>query len=270
MLRSEKTRPKISFSSSACERPRCVGAAPGPSWGAVEAREALEVGRVVLEALEVPEDEAGRGVQRRLYMHSAGGLLAGGVQVQWAARTVAVEDVEAVEDHGGGRRRGRWAARGSWGEGAGTCAGPRGSSGMLARAVQRCGYVVAGVAAGVAAQHARGTLSEAVHGTADRQVGATFRWRLKQAPANGRLGCRVGLPCEASHDVVRGSGDNVRQARSSSAAGQRREHCGRRPGVGALWSAVDSRCVLAARVPEAAGSFFEPAGLALWPRCVVR
>ena len=76
MLRSEKTRPKISFSSSACERPRCpVGAAMELSLGppAAEPSEALDVGRVVLLAVvvDVPEEETGRGVQRRLYMHSA-------------------------------------------------------------------------------------------------------------------------------------------------------------------------------------------------------
>jgi len=64
----------MSFSSSACERPLCVGGALALSLGAVEAREALEVGRVVLEALLAgpDDDETGRGVQRRLYMHSAG------------------------------------------------------------------------------------------------------------------------------------------------------------------------------------------------------
>lgn len=38
----------------------------------VEVRDALEVGRVDLEVVDVPEEEVGRGVQRRLYMHSAG------------------------------------------------------------------------------------------------------------------------------------------------------------------------------------------------------
>ena len=41
------------------------------SLGALDVRDALEVGRVDLEVAEAPEDEVGRGVQRRLYMHSA-------------------------------------------------------------------------------------------------------------------------------------------------------------------------------------------------------
>ena len=69
-MRSEKTSPKISFSSSACERPLTVEVL-GTSLGAVDAREALEVGRVDFEVVEVPEEDVGRGVQRRLYMHSA-------------------------------------------------------------------------------------------------------------------------------------------------------------------------------------------------------
>lgn len=60
----------MSFSSSACERPFVVVGAVVPSLGAVEEREALEVGRVDFEVVEVPDDEVGRGVQRRLYMHS--------------------------------------------------------------------------------------------------------------------------------------------------------------------------------------------------------
>ena len=71
ILRSEKTRPKISFSSSAWERPLAVEGALEASLGALDVRDALEVGRVDLEVAEAPEDEVGRGVQRRLYMHSA-------------------------------------------------------------------------------------------------------------------------------------------------------------------------------------------------------
>ena len=62
----------MSFSSSACERPFWVEGAVGAALGAVDASEALEVGRVVLEAVDVPEEDVGRGVQRRLYIHSAG------------------------------------------------------------------------------------------------------------------------------------------------------------------------------------------------------
>jgi hypothetical protein len=74
MLRSEKTRPKISFSSSACESPRCgVLVLLTPSVAPpVEERDALEVGRADFEVAEAPEEDVGRGVQRRLYMHSAG------------------------------------------------------------------------------------------------------------------------------------------------------------------------------------------------------
>lgn len=97
----------MSFSSSECESPLwATGLAGATSWAAVEATDALEVGRVVLVVVVEPEDEVGRGVQRRLYMHSAGacqrwrrGLCRGGL-------TMAVEDVEAVEDHGGGAARG--------------------------------------------------------------------------------------------------------------------------------------------------------------------
>lgn len=72
MLRSEKTSPKISFSSSACERPLCGALEPSLAAPVVEeVRDALEVGRVDLEAV-APEEDVGRGVQRRLYMHSAG------------------------------------------------------------------------------------------------------------------------------------------------------------------------------------------------------
>jgi hypothetical protein len=46
-----------------------------PSLGppAVEPSDVLDVGRVVLLAVvaDVPEEETGRGLQRRLYMHSA-------------------------------------------------------------------------------------------------------------------------------------------------------------------------------------------------------
>jgi hypothetical protein len=71
MLRSEKTRPKISFSSSACESPLC-GVAVASLAVCVEVRDALDVGRVDFEVVEAPEEDVGRGVQRRLYMHSAG------------------------------------------------------------------------------------------------------------------------------------------------------------------------------------------------------
>ncbi len=62
----------MSFSSSAWERPRWEGGAPGPS---VEAIEVLEVGRVVLEVEEeeeeeevlgAPAEDGGRAAQRRL------------------------------------------------------------------------------------------------------------------------------------------------------------------------------------------------------------
>lgn len=62
----------MSFSSSAWERPLCVVGAPGASLGAFDVRDALEVGRVDCVFVEVPDEEVGRGVQRRLYMHSAG------------------------------------------------------------------------------------------------------------------------------------------------------------------------------------------------------
>lgn len=71
MLRREKTRPNISFSSSACERPLWALGAEGASLGVVEDMDALDVGRVVLVVV-VDEEDVGRGVQRRLYMHSAG------------------------------------------------------------------------------------------------------------------------------------------------------------------------------------------------------
>lgn len=75
MLRSEKTRPKINFSSSACESPRrgaLLLLTPSVAPPVVEERDALEVGRADFEVAEAPEEDVGRGVQRRLYMHSAG------------------------------------------------------------------------------------------------------------------------------------------------------------------------------------------------------
>lgn len=60
MFRSEKTVPNMSFaSSSALKAWRTGTALPSESF-------ACDVGREVL-----PEDEVGRGSQRRLYMHSA-------------------------------------------------------------------------------------------------------------------------------------------------------------------------------------------------------
>ena len=63
----------MSFSSSACESPLCGALVASLLLAVVvEVRDALEVGRVDFEAVEAPEEDVGRGVQRRLYMHSAG------------------------------------------------------------------------------------------------------------------------------------------------------------------------------------------------------
>lgn len=224
----------MSFSSSACERPLCVGGALAPSWGAVEASEALEVGRVVLEALLAgpDDDETGRGVQRRLYMHSAGGVLAGwGEGGQEAAgRTVPVEDVEVVEDHVGGLA-GRGRVSGRVGEGRCTCGQSRGSSrGQGSRMELVCNAAATSLLGSVHLHlhlqlhlhlhlHALGTRSMAVHGNGNgngqcRQSGAACRGRLKQASANGSRASRVGLAVQqaSNDDVVVGSGNNLLRA----------------------------------------------------------